>query len=230
MVRMLKEAPLTTRNARAKLPEGLHWRGIDQQVHLGFRCGKRGGVWMVRWRHITGYRRDILGPADDEIGEGTLSYNAVVKAARDRVAQVPREKKAKAGGIVQTVRAAVTAYAASRDARDSAWSGRAIRSGPTHKLERYVIRGEARGSRKAVTAAPLAEVALHELDEARLVAWRKDLPGALKGTSRQRFINDLKAALNTKPASLHHRFAEAGEYCMGAVRLPISSTPFSAAI
>ena len=67
MARTLKEAPLTTRNARAGLPSGLHWRGLDPEVHLGYRKGKRGGVWLVRWRHGPGYRQAPLGTADDSL-------------------------------------------------------------------------------------------------------------------------------------------------------------------
>jgi len=34
--RTLKEASLTTCNVRAKLPAGLHWRGIDPEPRLGY--------------------------------------------------------------------------------------------------------------------------------------------------------------------------------------------------
>ena len=196
MAKTLREAPLTTRNARAKLREGLHWRGIDAEVHLGYRRGKRGGVWLVRWRVGAGYRQDRLGAADDEISEGTLDYGAAVRAARERVEAARIEERAKADGVVRTVATAVAAYCAGRDGRDSARKGRAIRSDATHKMERYVTGREARGRRAAVEPAPLAAVALHELDETHLIAWRQGLPDELKGATRQRAINDLKAALN----------------------------------
>lgn len=196
MAKTLKEAPLTTRSARAKLAEGLHWRGVDAEVHLGYRKARRGGTWLVRWRNGAGYKQDKLASADDEISEGTLDYTAAVRAARERVEAARRQDRATANGVVRTVRTAVSAYAASRDARDSERKGRPIRSDATHKLERYVIGREARGRRKVVAAAALAEVALHELDETHLIAWRNTLPDDLKGASRQRVINDLKAALN----------------------------------
>lgn len=82
MAKTLKEVPLTTRSARAKLPIGLHWRGIDPETHLGYRKGVRGGVWLVRWRVGTGYRQDRLGTADDELSEGTLDYITAIRAAR----------------------------------------------------------------------------------------------------------------------------------------------------
>lgn len=197
LAKTLKEAPLTTRNARAKLGEGLHWRGIDADTHLGYRKGRRGGVWLVRWRVAGGgYHRDQLGTADDAIAEGTLDYNAAVRAARERVEAARIEERATADGAPRTVATAVAAYCAGRDARDSARKGRAVRSDATHKLERHVCGREARGRRAAVESSPLAAVALHDLDEAALIAWRQGLPDDLRGATRQRVINDLKAALN----------------------------------
>jgi hypothetical protein len=55
VARTLNEAPITSRNARAGLPAGLHWRGIDPETHLGYRKGKRGGVWLgtlAEWRGL----------------------------------------------------------------------------------------------------------------------------------------------------------------------------------
>lgn len=202
MAKTLSEAPITTRNAREKLAVGLHWRGIDPETHLGYRRGKRGGVWLVRWRNGAGYRQERLGTADDALAEGTLTYADAVKAARERVEAARREAKAVADGPVQTVRSAVLAYMASRDARDSARKGREVRSDATHRLERYVIGKGARGNRKAIPAAPFADVALHELTETVLKAWRNGLPSGLKMATRQRLINDLKAALNNA-ASAH---------------------------
>lgn len=204
MAKTLSEAPLTTRNAREKLAVGLHWRGIDPETHLGYRKGKRGGVWLVRWRNGAGYRQERLGTADDALAEGTLAYSNAVKAARERVEAARREAKAVADGPVETVRTAVLAYMASRDKRESEHKGRIVRSDATHRLERYVLGREVRGNRKAVPAAPLADIALHDLHEAALQTWRDGLPADLKGATRQRLINDLKAALNSA-VSAHRR-------------------------
>ncbi len=204
MAKTLREAPLTTRNARSKLGEGLHWRGIDADTHLGYRKGKRGGVWLVRWRVPAGhYHRAKLGTADDEIAEGTLDYAAAVRAGRERVEAARREERATADGAPRTVATAVATYCEMRDARDTARKGRPVRSDATHKLERYVIGREARGRRAAVDPAPLAAIPLHELAESDLIAWRAGLPDDMKATTRQRTINDLKAALNG--AYLEHR-------------------------
>jgi len=77
MSQTLKEAPLTTRNARAKLDLGLYWRGVDPDIHLGYRKGKRGGRWLVRWYEGKGvYRQHAIGTADDALdGDGTHTYS-----------------------------------------------------------------------------------------------------------------------------------------------------------
>lgn len=49
MARTLKEAPVTTPNARLKLTAGLYWRAIDTDIHIGYRKGARAGRWLVRW-------------------------------------------------------------------------------------------------------------------------------------------------------------------------------------
>lgn len=196
MAKTLKEASITTANARAKLPAGLHWKGIDPEVHLGYRKGRSGGVWLVRWRNGTGYRQMPIGTADDIIKEGTLDFNAALKSARNEVASARIKAKAAAHGPILTVRLAAETYVAERNARQSKRVGRHVRSDSAWRLGRYVLGQPARGKQAAIAAAPLASVALHELTESDLLAWRADLPEALKNTAKQRLVNDLKAALN----------------------------------
>lgn len=216
MAKNLQEAALTTRGARAKLAEGLHWRGVDAETHLGYRKGKRAGVWLVRWRNGAGYRQASLGTADDHITEGTLTFADAVKAARSHVEQARRDAKASVDGAPQTVLSAVQAYMTERDARDTARKGRVVRSDAAYRLERYITGRAAYGRRAAIEAAALAAIPLHELTEAPLLSWRAELPATLKGTTRQRLVNDLKAALNnayathrgklpaTLPATIRH--------------------------
>lgn len=196
MAKTLKEAVITTRNARTKLPGGVHWRGIDPDVHLGYRKGRRGGVWLVRWRNGAGYRQEKIGTADDRIAEGTLDFNAAVLKARIAVEAARSEAKARADGPLLRVRMAVEAYIAERDARETRRRGRAARSDAARRLARYVIGQNGRGKQSAIPAAPLADMPLHALKESDLLDWRAALPGALKSTTRQRLMNDLKAALN----------------------------------
>lgn len=195
MAKVLSEAPLTTRSARAKLPAGVHFRGIDPDVHLGYRRGKRGGVWFVRWRNGAGYRQRPIGVADDELREGTLDYNAAVGQARRTVEGARKEARAEAEGPALTVRSAVAVYVAARDKRESDRHKRPVRS-DAWRLARYVVGREKKGKRAAIPATALADVAFHKMRESDLQMWRDQLPADLKATSRQRLINDLKAALN----------------------------------
>ena len=50
MTKTLAEAQITTAKARYRLEFGVHWRRLDAEAHLGYRKGKRSGVWFVRWR------------------------------------------------------------------------------------------------------------------------------------------------------------------------------------
>lgn len=203
MAKTLTEAKLTTREARRKLAVGVHWRGIDPDVHLGYRKGKRGGAWLVRWRCSKGYRQHSLGVADDELKEGTLDFNAAAKAAKAKVSVERQRAKAAADGPLLTVERAVELYIAERDRRDTARKGVSVRSDASSRLGRYVIGVSARGNRKGVPAAAIADVPLHMLDEGHLFKWRAALPSSLKAATKQRLINDLKAALNG--AHLRHR-------------------------
>ena len=217
MARTLEEAKVTTKEARRKLGAGVHWRGIDPNVHLGYRKGKRGGSWLVRWYLGNGqYRQQPLGVADDELSEGTLDYNAAVRAAKCKVDTARLEARANADGPLLTVRRAVEAYISERDRRDTARKGREVRSDARSRLGRYVVGIPTRGKRKAVPPSPLADIPLHAIDEGQLQIWRSTLPTTLKAATKQRLINDLKAALNeaystnrrrlpvTVPATIKH--------------------------
>lgn len=195
MAKTLTEAPLSTRAARNKLPAGAHFRGIDPEVHLGYRRGARGGVWFVRWRAGRGYRQSSLGVADDELRQGTLDYAAAVTKARRTVEQARKEARAAADGPALTIREAIETYVAARDKRESDRRKRKVNS-DAWRLARYVIGREARGGRPAIEPTALADKVMHTLRESDLQAWRNHLPDTLKATSRRRLINDLKAALN----------------------------------
>ena len=51
MSKTLTEAQITTAKARSRLELGVHWRRLDAEAHLGYRKGKRGGVWHLRSRN-----------------------------------------------------------------------------------------------------------------------------------------------------------------------------------
>ncbi|MER9167698.1 tyrosine-type recombinase/integrase [Mesorhizobium australicum] len=197
MAKTLVEAKITTPSARKDLPVGLHWRGLDREVHLGYRKGKRGGVWLVRWRNGIGYKQAAIGNADDSIKAGNLSFQAAEKAARALVERERQLAASEAEGPALTVAKAVADYIAARDDRDAKRAGRAIRSDAARRLGRHVLGQPARGKEQAVPATDLAGLTLYMLTENDLQAWRASLPAPMKATTRQRLINDLKAALNS---------------------------------
>ncbi|SFI65264.1 Site-specific recombinase XerD [Phyllobacterium sp. CL33Tsu] len=184
MAKTLKEAKLTTPNARKELKSGVHWRSIDPEIHLGYRKGIRAGRWLVRWYSGEGkYQQATLGTADDVIAEGTLSYASAEKAARKHVTAARLEARAKAGGPLMTVALAVEQYVEMRDATDTKRAGRKTRSNASQRLGKHV------------TGTPLSAVALHALTEQDLKAWRTGL-SEMKTATENRLISDLKAALN----------------------------------
>ena len=187
MAKTLSESPMTTRSARDKLAPGVHWRGIDSGVHLGYRRGRRGGEWMVRWRAGAGYKREGIGAADDVLaadGQQTLSFDQALAAARRAVELGRATAAVAAAGPIPTVRSAVETYLTAREDNE-----RAQRPDKPLKLD-----GRSRMKRH-VLSKPVADKNLHELDEDDLKDWRASLTG-LAATSVKRTVNDLKAALN----------------------------------
>lgn len=182
VARRLIEANLNSRMARRALPPGVHWRRIDATTHLGYRNGPQGGRWLVRWFEQGHYRKAVLGPADDIIMEGNISFDAAVKRAAEHVVAVKRGARFKA---TITVKEAMDAYMAVRDKRASAQAGRAVKSDAHSRLNRHFLSDIA-----------LAKLPLRSLTEEQLAKWRKRLPATLKATTRQRLLSDVKAALN----------------------------------
>lgn len=205
MAKTLTEAKITTREQRKKLPAGIHWRGIDPEVHLGYRKGKRGGSWLVRWYDCKKYQQQTFATADDELREGTLDFSGAIREARQLVEAERRTARAAAEGPTLTVRDAIETYVTKLDARESRRHERDVRSDARSRLSRYVIGQPSRGKRKEVAAARLADIPLHKLSEDDLLQWRADLPDGLKATSKTRLINYLKAALNEAFASNRSR-------------------------
>lgn len=202
MAKTLLEAQITTAKARSKLAVGVHWRRLDAEAHLGYRKGRRSGIWFVRWRnHYDGanYKQTSIGIANDindKLTEGTLTFEQAAKHAREQVIRFRTEATANAAGPAPTVSTAILAYITERNARDSRRIGREVRSDAGHRLRRYVVGQKARGNRDAIDASALAAIYLHALQEDDLLMWREALPSKLKATTKQRLINDLKAALN----------------------------------
>ena len=90
MSKTLTEAQVTTANARSRLGLGVHWRRLDAEAHLGYRKGKQGGVWFVRWRnHHKGgnYKQVPVGVANDINDKptvGILTFEQAVRVCPER--------------------------------------------------------------------------------------------------------------------------------------------------
>lgn len=205
MSKSLTETQISSRAARKKLDarQAAYWRAIDPDVHIGYRKRKSGGHWVVRWRNGSGYKYQTLGVADDEIAEGTLDFESAIRAARAVVIEERRLTRLAADGPIQTVMSAVEKYIERRDARDTGRKGRQVKSDARSRLELYVIGRPASGKRKAVAAHSLAGVELHALEKRDLAEWRDGLPDDWRSATKQRLINDLKAALNDALAADH---------------------------
>jgi integrase len=75
VARRIRDNDIETREARSKLkPRGKpYWRSIGKGLHLGYRKGKRGGVWVVR-QYIGegGYKVETISAADDVEGANSV--------------------------------------------------------------------------------------------------------------------------------------------------------------
>lgn len=191
MAKTLNEAPLTTKNARSKLDRGLHWRGIDPDVHIGYRKGPRGGRWLVRWYlGDNAYEQRTLASADDSLppnGLETLDYAQAVLRARETVIEARADAKAEKNGSTLTVSSAAEEYLVFRSERDTSVIPRDARS----RMAKYVV------------GDPIAKIALHRLEDQDLRDWKSRLPERLAQTTVRRLVNDLKACLNL--AAERHR-------------------------
>src|SRR5689334_2162885 len=106
------------------LGPGVHWRALDPDIHLGYRKGKRGGRWLVRWyAGSQQYRQETLGTADDCVAEGNLSFEAAAKLARAKVIEQRCGGRGAPGLSKITVSDAVDSYVKVRDARATARAG-----------------------------------------------------------------------------------------------------------
>ncbi len=148
-----------------------------------------------RFTHYLGeqrYETESIGIADDlsdADGLVVLTFDQAQAKARQRM--VERAHGAAGLGDVPTVREAIEDYVAGRNKRESERQGRPLRSDADTRLARHVL------------ASALAETALSELREEALLDWRAGLPETLRGSTRQRLTNDLRAALNA--AYARHR-------------------------
>ena len=94
MARTIRDASLETRTARTRLPAGPkpHYRALDPGLHLGYRKGKTGGKWVMRWYvGDQDYKVQTIGTADDNAdadGVAVLSFRQAQTRARELFARM----------------------------------------------------------------------------------------------------------------------------------------------
>jgi integrase len=139
MARTVRDAKLDSRAARGKLaPSGQpYYRALDPGLHFGYRKGKSGGKWVMRWRDASAeaYKVETIGTADDTAdadGEAVLSYaQAQVVARAKRVAHDRAAKGLPADGGPYKVKACVDEYLSwlegnRKSAKDARWRAEAL--------------------------------------------------------------------------------------------------------
>ena len=183
MARKVQDAKITTKNARASLASDVaHWRELPgANAHVGYRAGK----WLVRVYLGAGrYKQTAIGIADDAMpadGETVLDYRQAAKLASQVAGDLLATSATEA---VATVRSACEVYQRIRDARAQEWQQR------MDVVSTFTVT-----MRAHVYPYPLADIALHRVSVANLREWLESLP-ALKPTTIQRIVKDVKAALN----------------------------------
>jgi integrase len=97
LARTVQDAKIGSRAAREKLKARgkPYFRPLDRELHLGYRKGKTGAVWVMRWYLGAGdYKVETIGPADDKQdpdGAIVLDFAQAQTKARELYTQRKRE-------------------------------------------------------------------------------------------------------------------------------------------
>lgn len=101
MARTLKDAALGSRSARSGLMKQSkpYYKAIDVELHLGYRKGKTGGKWLVRYYQGGGaYKVETFAIADDFTdADGVTVLN--FRQAQKRAREIFLERQRQAQGI-----------------------------------------------------------------------------------------------------------------------------------
>jgi integrase len=138
LARTVRDANLETRTARARLKASgkPYWRALDPGLHLGYRKGKAGGKWVMRW--YVGqqeYKTETIGTTDDSAdadGVAVLDFRQAQALIRERFVEQARIAKgvpAKDGPY--TVLTCISEYLTFLDgnrksAKDARWRAKAL--------------------------------------------------------------------------------------------------------
>jgi integrase len=89
MARSIRDAKLDTRSARLKLTQRRepYWANLSGGLALGYRKGKAGGTWIAKhYSAAHGRRYHAIGPADDTLDAGVVSFTQAQAKAREWLA------------------------------------------------------------------------------------------------------------------------------------------------
>jgi len=194
------------------------WHGISGGrggLSLGYRRTVKGeGVWVAKIV-IEGQRLEesIGTPDGDKALPGALTFPWAVEAAlawgKRQAASVATASEIAAEKKIPTVSLAVETYVAVRKAR-------ADRSGSEGSLKLHVTNDQ-----------EFAGLKLGRLEAQNIIDWRGRLPTVLEPSSKNRILNDLRAALNAAAAKYRRQLPAhiLAEIKLGTKAEAITSSP-----
>lgn len=203
---------------RLKPRKNPYWVGISGGrggLSLGFRRTVKGeGVWVAKIV-IDGERVEerIGTPDGDKAVGGALSFAWATEAAlawgKQKAAAAQHRIETSAARKVPTVQLAVETYAKLREER-------AGQTGSEGALKLHVL-----GDRE------FAAVKLARLSAQAIEDWRERLPAVLAASSKNRILNDLRAALNAAAAKFRRELPAhiLAEIKLGTKAEKITSSP-----
>jgi integrase len=138
MARTVRDATLETRTARTRLKATgkPYYRAIDPGLHLGYRKGRGGGKWVMRWYVGEGeYKVETIATADDSAdadGVAVLDFRQAQALVRERHIKRVREARGlPAEDGPYTLRSCINEYlhfleTERKSAKDARWRADAL--------------------------------------------------------------------------------------------------------
>lgn len=191
-----RDIDTAAKRSRLRPRKNPYWVGVSGGrggLSLGFRRTVKGaGVWVAKIV-VDGRRIEerIGTPDGDGTVPGALTFPSAVAAAlgwgRQQAVSVVAANELIAVGRIPIVRLAVETYVDIRKAR-------AGRSGSEGSLKLYVMNDQ-----------EFAGLKLAKLEAQNILDWRAGLPKELEPSSKNRILNDLRAALNAAAAKFRRQ-------------------------
>jgi integrase len=143
MARAVRNAKISTRSARARLPARRepYWTTISEGCALGYRSGTKGGTWIAKFRNDETEQRhyEALGAADDARDPDGISVFSFIQAQEKARAFFHRKAREGAGDMAPhdgpyTVANAIADYLKAYERRGGKALYHARRVAETHIL------------------------------------------------------------------------------------------------